>query len=245
MLTMGMMVGASDSSQRIYDYANLLTETEIEELENLALEHSGIREVDFLFLTTNDTDDKGVVTYMGEFFDQWADETSQENGVLFTIDMENRKVFLAGFGTGETYLDDERIEMVLDQITPHIVDGNYGEAFRDTVVTASEYMEYRPGVNPENILFKWWFQVAVSVILAAVIVGAMAYNSGGRVTTNTRTYFDQNHSRVNSKRDRFRNKTVSKRKKPSNNNKSGGGGGFGGGGTTGGGRSFSGGGRSF
>lgn len=245
MLTMGKMVDASESSQHIYDFANLLTETEKEELENFTEEYNGVRDVEFLLLTTNDTEGKGIVTYMGDFFDQWADDTGQENAIVFTIDIDKRDLYLSGFGTGKTYLDNERIDMVLDQITSHMIDGNYIEAFRDTVMISSEYMEYRPGVSPENILFKWWFQVAISVILAAVIVGVMAYNSGGRVTTNTRTYFDQTNSRMNSKRDRFRNKTVTKRRKPSNNKKSGGGGGFGGGGTTGGGRSFSGGGRSF
>ena len=102
-------------------------------------------------------------------------------------------------------------------------------------------MEYRPGVNPESIFLKTWFHLTIALLLAAGIVGVMLYNVGGRVTTTPGTYIDRDHTRVRSEQDRFRNKTVTRRKVPQN--KGGGGGGFGGGGTTGGGRSFSGGGR--
>nr|WP_306798605.1 TPM domain-containing protein [Oceanobacillus saliphilus] len=244
-MTLGTMAGASGTDRHIYDDAGLVNETELAQLEQLAKEHSEELETTFLFLTTNDAEGKDVVTYMKDFFDGWADENGQEDAVLLTIDMDNRDVFLAGFGSAETTLDDDRIDLVLDKVMPHIANQQYTEAFREMVVTSSKYMEFRPGVNPENLLFKWGFQLGVSVILAGVIVGIMAYNSGGRVTVTNRTYVDHNHTRVNSNRDRFINKTVTKRKKPSNNNKGGGGGRIGGGGVTGGGRSFSGGGRSF
>ncbi|RNF38134.1 hypothetical protein EEX84_16080 [Planococcus salinus] len=240
MLTGGVAVSAAD--QHIYDQADLLTEAEESELEALAAEYSQQHESDFLFLTTPSTDGVPVMTYMGDFFDGWAVENGQEDAVLLTIDMGSREVFLAGFGTAETTLDNSRVDMVLDRIMPYMRIGDYGGAFRETVTTASRYMEFRPGANPESIFFKTWFQLAVSLVLGGVIVGSMVLNAGGRVTTTSRTYFDGNNTRVTSERDRFRNKTVTRRRIPKKNNS---GGGFGGGGMTGGGRSFSGGGRGF
>ena len=46
----------------------------------------------------------------------------------------------------------------------------------------------RPGVDPENLLFQTWFQLTISCIIGGVVVGMMAYHSGGRVTVNHRTY---------------------------------------------------------
>lgn len=229
--------------QRIYDNAGLLSEAEIRGLEAYAAEKSREQGADFLFLTTRSTDGKSIRTYMEDFFDEWAVKNGQENAVLLTVDMGNREVFLSGFGTAETRLDDGRIDMVLDRIVPYMQAGDYSAAFRETVETSSRYMEYRPGVNPESIFLKTWFQAAVALLLGGVAVGSMVYNAGGRVTTSSRTYFDGNNTRVRSSEDRFRNKTVTRRRVPQN--KSGGGGGFGGGGMTGGGRSYSGGGRSF
>jgi len=185
---------------------------------------------------------KDIRTYMGDYFDQWAAENNQENAVLLTIDMESREVFLAGFGTAETRLDDERIDRVLDRIVPYLQAGDYGGAFRETVATWSRYMEYRPGVNPESSFLKTGCQLAVSLLLGGAVVGSMLANAGGRATTTASTYVDRDHTRVRSEMDSFRNRTISRRRIPQNK---GGGGGFGGGGMTGGGRSYSGGGRSF
>lgn len=241
-----MIIGSASAfaiaDQHIYDNADLLSESEKSELEALATEHSRKQDADFLFLSTQGMDGKGIVTYMGDYFDDWAEANNQENAVLLTIDMESREVYLAGFGTAETKLDNERVDMVLDRIVPYLQVGDYGGAFRETVTTGSRFMEYRPGVNPESIFLKPWFHAIVALILAGVIVGSMVINAGGRVTTTSSTYVDRDHTRVRRESDRFRNKTVTRRRIPKSNN--GGGGGFGGG-STGGGRSFSGGGRSF
>ncbi len=233
---------AAVSDRHIYDNAGLLNGTEAQDLEAKAVEYSREENADFLFLTTDGMEGKDIKTYMGDFFDEWAVDNNEENAVLLTIDIASREVFLAGFGTVETSLDDERIELVLDRIVPYLQEGDYGGAFEETMDASNEYMDYRPGVNPESIFLKTWLHAAVALALGGGIVGSMLYNSGGRVTTTPRTYFDGNNTQVRNREDRFRNKTVTRTKIQKNK---GGGGGFGGGGMTGGGRSFSGGGRKF
>lgn len=240
----GASSAAAVADRHIYDNGGLLDETEVQDLEAAAVEYSREEGVDFLFLTTNGMEGKDIITFMGDFFDEWAVDNNQENAVLLTIDIASREVFLSGFGTAETSLDDERIDLVLDRIVPDLQAGDYGGAYEETMAASSEYMDYRPGVNPENIFLKTWLHVLVSVVLGGGIVGAMLYNSGGRVTTTPRTYVDSDNTQVMNREDRFRNKTMT-RSKISQNKGGGGGGSFGGGGTTGGGRSFSGGGRKF
>lgn len=239
----GATAAFAQVDQHIYDQAGLLSETEIRDLEAYATEKSREDGTEFLLLTTDSTGSQSIERYMGDFFDNLADETGQEDAVLLTIDIGGREFYLAGFGTAETRLDNQRVEMVLDRITPYMLEGQYAGAFRETIETSNRYMEYRPGVNPESIFLKTWFHAAAGLVLAAIIVGTMLYNSGGRNTTTPATYIDRDNTRVVRDSDRFRNKTVTRRRIPKNNNS---GGGFGGGGgMTGGGRSFSGGGRSF
>lgn len=247
-LLLFMVIGSSTAfavaDRHIYDEGNLLSESEINELEAVAAEHSRKHGVDFLLYTSTSTEVYYIFDYMGDFFDNWAEENNQENAVLLTINSETREVYLAGFGTAETSLNNERVEMVLDRIMDEMRADDFGGAFQTTVTTASRYMEFRPGVNPENIFFKNWFQIAIALLLAGLVVGYMIYNSGGKVTTTDRTYFDNKNSKVTIKKDVFRNKTVTRRKVQKESS-GGGGGGYKGGGRTSGGRSYSGGGRKF
>lgn len=228
--------------QRIYDQAGLLTDEQVQVLEEQAAAYFEEWQTDFIIITTEDTDGKPIMNYMGDFIDELADEWNrpEESMAVLTIDMGDRWVDLAGFGLAKEYLDDSRLDQIRNQITPHLSDNNHYEAFQLFFEKADQYLGVRPGVNPESIFLKTYFQLAVALGLAGIIVFFMAYNSGGRVTVTSGTYLNRSNSAIISKHDRYLRKTVTRRKKPSNNNKGGGGGFGGGGGMTGGGRSHSG-----
>ncbi|HSH25431.1 MAG TPA: TPM domain-containing protein [Massilibacterium sp.] len=224
--------------QRIYDFANLLSESEVSKLERLSTQLSEKRETDFIILTTNDTEGKDVVKYMQDFYDEHGLGYDRPHGntAILTLDMQHREVYLAGFYKAKTYLDDDRLDMIREKITPNLTDGNYLKAFEMFMKKSDEYMDFEPGVNPENILFKWWFQMITSLGLGGIIVGMMAYHSGGKVTVHEGTYRDNQNSKILKRKDQYIRTAISKQKKPSSSS----GGGGGGGGITGGGRSHSG-----
>ena len=230
-------------SQYVYDYAGLLTESEKANLENLAAELSAERGIAFIILTTNDTEGKYIKDYMGDFVDNnpVGYEAGSGSTAIIALDMMNRDVYLAGFGKAETYLDYERLEKIRNKVTPALSEGNYEYAFEQFIEKAHYYSGYEPGFNPDNLFYKFWFQLLVSVGVAVIAVGIMVANRGGRVTVNNNTYIDSDNSGVTNSRDTYITTHISKVKKPSNNNK---GGGFGGG-VSGGGRSFSGSGGKF
>lgn len=244
-LISSMALGESGSKERIYDFANLLSREEKAELEKISKKYSSKRETDFIILTISDPMGKDIVDYMEDFYDDKAlgYDKSHGNVAILTIDMENRDVYLAGFYKAERYLDDYRLDIIRDKITPNLSKGNYYDAFYSFIKTSYKYMGVRPGVNPENILFKSSFQLIVSLGIAGITVGTMSYNSGGRTTVSAGTYKDSNNSKIISRHDTYLRTNVSKRRKPSNNNSSGGSGrssGGSGGGVSRGGHSHSG-----
>lgn len=218
-----------NQKQYIYDFANLLTKEESAELESLARELGEERNTAFLIITANGTDGKDIVPYVEDFYDEHAPGYDKPHGntAILAIDMEERDVYLAGFKKAEEYLDDERLDMIRNKITPALSDAEYFQAFSTFIQTSYNYMGYKPGVNPENLLFKWWFQLAAAFIVAGIVVMLMAYRSGGRVTVNAATYMNSAQSGVLNKSDHFIRQTVTKQKKPSSNSGSGGGGGGG------------------
>ena len=240
-----VLVEATSQKQRVYDFANLLETEEVEKLESMAEKYSEKRETDFIILTTDNTQGKDVVKYMEDFYDDNALGFDRPHGntAIITIDMEHREVYLAGFYKGKEYLSDYRLDLIRDKITPYLSNGDYYKAFSKFIKLGYKYMGMEPHVDPDNILFNIWFQIIVSLITAGVIVGSMAYNSGGRVTVSEGTYRDFSSSRVVNRRDNYLRTSVTKTRKPSSNNNSSGGGFSGGGssgGTTSGGHSHSG-----
>lgn len=232
----------TQSKQRVFDDAELLTQEEIQNLEEAAEEHGANRETDFIILTTPDADGKDVKKYMQDTYDEEGFGYDKEHGntAVLAIDMESREFYLAGFYKAEKYLDSDRLDQIRDKITPDLANGDYYDAFYLFIETADKYMGYRPGINPESIFLKTTFQLFVSLALAGIIVFSMAYNSKTKITTTPRTYRDEKTSKVLKKQDIFLRKSVTKTRKPQNNSSSGGGRGGGGGGMTGGGHSHSG-----
>ncbi|GAA0720249.1 YgcG family protein [Clostridium malenominatum] len=236
---------APNEKQRIYDFAGLLSEEQVKDLEAIANKYSSKRKTDMVILTSNDMKGKDVVKYMEDFYDEKALGYDKPHGntAILTIDMENREVYLAGFYLGKEYLDDSRLDLIRDKITPDLSKGDYYNAFNDFIKTSYKYMGIRPGVNPDNILFNLWFQIIASLATAGIVVGVMAYNSGGRVTVKESTYRDFGNSRIIQRRDDYIRTSITKVRKPPKNTSSGGrvgGGGGGGGGVSSGGHSHSG-----
>ncbi|MBH1941205.1 TPM domain-containing protein [Mobilitalea sibirica] len=98
----------------------------------------------------------------------------------------------------------------------------------------------------ESILTNLWFQIIASLVIGAIVVGTMAYNSGGKMTVQGNNYIDPGHSGLIGRRDQYIRTRVTRVRKPTQNNNSGRGG-FNAGGFRGGvslgGRSHSSGGR--
>ncbi len=228
--------------QYIYDNAGLLTEGEKENLEKVAAKLSAERGIAFIVLTTNDTQGKHIKDYMSDFVDhnEVGYESAAGSTAIIALDMINRDVYLAGFDKAKTYLDYERLEKIRNKVTPALSEGNYEQAFKQFIEQAHYYSGYEPGFNPDNLLYKFWFQLLISLGVAVIAVGIMVANRGGRITVDNNTYIDSDNSGVTNARDSYITTHISKVKKPSNNNKGGGGGGV-----SGGGRSFSGSGGKF
>ncbi|WP_307338416.1 TPM domain-containing protein [Metabacillus malikii] len=255
---------ANDTSEKqyVYDFAGILTEDELQELQTIATEYSNKRETDFILLTTNDTEGKDIIPYMQDFYDEKALGYNKPHGntAILTIDMEHRDFYLAGFGVAETYLHDSRLDTIRDEINPDLANGSYADAFISFITLADEYFDIEPEEeiydesgaesgyyedyattdeyeqSAGNILFQFWFQLLVSLGIAVIVVGMMIYHSGGKVTINQRTYLNETNSRLTDRRDTYVRTSVTRQLRPQNNNNNSGGGG----GVTGGGHSHSG-----
>ncbi|MFA9466527.1 MAG: TPM domain-containing protein [Velocimicrobium sp.] len=250
----------------VSDDAALFTDDEKEALEDTCREVSNTNDLDIIILTINGTD-LTRKQYIENYYDSMDSVLSDAVILLINMDSDNRGVELQGYGDCESTLSDDRIESILDDITPYLSDGAYYNsmnAFIDDVDyyvnltpttnyqhTEQDNQNYREDhsnnnntVNTTSFTTKSLRNLLIAVVIGVISVLIMAYNSGGRMTTTQSAYLDASHSKILGQYDHYVRTTttrVPKPKPPQNNS----GGGFGGGGVSAGGSSHSGGGRSF
>lgn len=257
--------GVEETKQLIYDEAGLLSDSQIEALNQRANEYRQSWDTDFIVYTSDNPAGTDVQVLMGDFYDEYErnSDVRNVNVVMLTLDMNNRELYVAGFYKGKEYVNNERADQIRDLVTPYLSAGDYEQAFTKFLDQANEFMgtEPAPAYDPgsgssgisspgvprsnyppasdddeESIISNGWFQLIVSLAVGGIAVGIMAVNAGGRVTVNRFTYEDSRNSGVVSRRDQYIRTTVSKRKIERDTNSGGGGGG----GTTSGGHSHSG-----
>lgn len=268
---------AAPEDQKVYDNYGLFTETEVTDLENDFREYGEEGQVDIVVVTTDDLEGKTRKQYLEDFYDQYGFGYNQDFGdavlILINMNSDDRGVEIQGYGDAELYVNNDRIEYILDDIVPLLSNAEYYNAMVEFAKQVSYYMDEENGVNASptygvegsgdyygeasydgpsdyygqekvtDIFYNPLFQIGLSLVIGAVVVLIMALQSGGKVTVHNRTYLDDQHSGVVANRDDYIRTTVTRVKKPSNND--GGGRSSGGGGVSSGGSSHSGGGRGF
>ncbi len=266
---------AALEDQKVYDFYGLFSGDEISDLEKICTEYGEEGKIDIVMIT-DDLNGESRTEYLENFYDEYGFGYNKKFGdtamILVNMDSDDRGVEIQGYGNAEYYLNNDRIEHILDDIVKLLQKDDFYGAMEEFAKQAAYYMNEDKGVNTapatgdinsdnyygesgyagpsdyynekeDNIFYNTFFQLAIAVIIGTVTVGIMAANSGGRVTVQGRTYLDEQHSGIVATRDDYIRTTTTRVKKPSN--KGGGRRSSGGGGISSGGHSHSGGGRSF
>lgn len=249
----GLNVKAKPIEQRVFDTAELFSDQEAAQLETAIAEVKADKEVDIVILTIDNADGKSAQTYADDFYDNggFGFGGVEGPGILYLIDMDNRRMEISTAGTASTYFTDDRIETMLDKIYNDVSDGNYYDSGKTFIKYVGLIMNLPPGEKIPNQPMTWvhiLLCLVAALIIGTIIVLIMLLPSlrGGKVTVSGNNYFVNSSANIKNRQDIFVNKTVTRRhiERPKNNG-GGGGGGFSSTRTGSSGRSHGGGGRSF
>lgn len=235
-------VNASDirtnTTTFIEDEAEVFTEQERIKLTEQCKKIQDKYKVDVVIITRQDTGSKIIKRYMEDYYDRRYDieKNISKDTVLVLRTIKNRWVEIQGYGKCEGFINNNRIESILDDMESTHRQNRFYDAFSIMLDDVYDYL----GTNP-NPLTWTWVQFLIAIVIGGISVACMVASSGGKVTTNNRTYLDNAHSGLVAKRDIYLNTTVKRIHRPQSN---GGGGGGGHSGRSSGGHSHSGGGRS-
>lgn len=249
-----------DTASYVVDEANLLSKSELEALNAQYSQVSQKYQVDILAITIRQPNINRT-RYIEDYYDSGLENhTLLKDAVilLLNMDSDSRGIAIQSYGRCQLSVSSQRIEEMLDVITPMLTDENYAEALKQYGKGCAYCFQHETGT--EFSLFKTAYaditkkserrffikrtliNLLIALAAAAAIVFLMAYQKGQRAATCQRTYMDAAHSRILGSYDHYTHTTATKHPKPKEPPKSSSGSGDG---VSPGGRSHSGGNRSF
>lgn len=255
--------GGEVTEQRVFDYADLLSEAEEREMHLWVEEMQENWNMDLAYLTTNDTEGKSVQQYGADFYVE-HDLGLGENydGVIFVLDMGSREGQIITCGKAIDLYTDYYIDQMWDNMVNFLSDGDYYNAFfslyMDMNELAGNYEKYQ--TDPDSFLSDYskaqktrsiLISAAVAALFALVIalfaVSSMRKSCKNvKPYTDGRAYLKENGYHLSVNRDSFASTHTALMPIPKEDDHNHHGGGFHSSGSWGGGSStFSGGGRSF
>ena len=120
------------SKDYVVDNADLLTQTEENELSEKLQDISDELQFDVVVVTANSTGSKTATEYADDYFDyNGYGRGSNNDGALFLVDMGDRKWAISTSGYGIEAIVDSALDDMEEEIVPYLKSGDYDGAFNE------------------------------------------------------------------------------------------------------------------
>ena len=120
------------SKDYVVDNADLLTQTEENELSEKLQDISDELQFDVVVVTTNSIGSKTATEYADDYFDyNGYGRGSNNDGALFLVDMGDRKWAISTSGYGIEAIVDSALYDMEEEIVPYLKSGDYDGAFNE------------------------------------------------------------------------------------------------------------------
>lgn len=255
---------ASAAEQRVFDNADLLTAEEEQNLQQFCEDAKEEYDIDFAYLTTNDTEGLSTRKYGEDFYIEHELGVGEGySGAIFVLDMGEREGQLVTCGEAMEMITDEDADAIWDEISGYFSDGDYYGGMEQlwwyVDSLCADYQNYSADSGSVDTFFSEnpvssGGGIAMLVLLAAVfsaVIAGVSVMSMRKACKNVhpftdgRAYLKENGCHLRTNQDTFANTHTTMMPIPrDDDNHHHHTGGFSGG-SSGGGRSFGGGGGKF
>lgn len=216
--TFMLPVSALDTSIKVYDNADLLTDSEEALLSEKAKEFVEKYDMDLVIVTTSYNEGKGTEGYAQDFYDYNGFGIGDTyDGILFLIDRTYgyNDTWMVTTGHAILVYDDARIDNILDDIYFSRNDGYYA-MFETFIESSSYYASLGVAPSNENMIidsngnyvekreFPLFKSLIISFIVPTIVVAIfLLKNKMIKKETRATAYLDQSTINFSRKEDRF------------------------------------------
>lgn len=216
---------ASEYLPYLIDDADLLTPSQEEDLAEQLADLSEKWDMDIVVVTADDLDGYSSTAYADDFYDYGG---YGKDGILWLIDMDNRKSTISTSGYGITVFTDAGQDYMQDRIAPMLTDEEYGEAIEVYIDLCDDFCRQADEGAPYDVgnLPKEPFDTGMSVIIAVVVGIIVALIGTGimkgqlksvRAKAEATDYMKPGSLQLTEARDFFLYRHIDRREKPKNN----------------------------
>jgi len=151
-----------DDFEKVYDFADLLTDSEEDELYREASNYIDKTEYDLAIVTISENNKKDALTYADDFFDyNFFGKNKSRDGLVLLLDMDNREIAISTSGFAIKMYDDYRIDEVIDSGYNDVLEINYYQAFSKMISSLSSYYQEGFPESNENMIIDEYGNVTV------------------------------------------------------------------------------------
>lgn len=220
---------------RLVDNAKLLSEDEYSQLKEHIDTVSEKYTFDVVIVTEKSIGDKTATEYADDFFDyNGYGEGDNHDGILFLLDMENRKWAISTTGAGIPYFTDYGQEKIMDDVKPYLSDGEYYDAFDTFVTMCDDYINkaitdepYDVNNQPKTIIPIYYIifgGVGIGALVGFIVVLIMKSKlKTVRMQPLASSYVKSGSFKLTEHSDLYLYRNISKTAKPKDNDSSSGG----------------------
>lgn len=207
---------AVDASEKVYDFAELLTPSEEEQIYNRVQKFINKTNLDLAVVTINDNNKFSAMEYADDFYDYNDFGTDSEySGVLFLVDMDTREIYMSTTGKAISMYSDYRIDMTLDAIYQDFSNENYLNGITKFVAIIENYdtmglpsnKDSKYAINNSGEVYRkfpWLIVFGIPSVITAIVIGILiSKNKLVRVATSSREYLDKDSLKIKTVSDRL------------------------------------------
>ena len=151
----------------INDYADILEDDLEEKLTNIIKKYIKKHNLDIAIVTINTNSFFSTETFANQFYDKndmGLDE--DRNGILLVIDMENREYYILTNGFTHSLINDNRVEIILDEMESHMKNEHYYLAIENFLQNINKYYQYHKYGPP----YLWIGAFIISITTAFIFL---------------------------------------------------------------------------
>lgn len=202
---------AVDASEKVYDFADLFTDSEEQSLYEEITKYIDKYKMDLAVVTISSNVKSSAEEYADDFYD-YNDFgiNSSKDGVLFLIDMDTRNIHMTTTGQAIKMYDDERVDDALDLVYQHMTDQEYYLGTTKFINKISSDMDSGvPSSNKNMVIDKdgnvhmikrvnYLFITVLSFVIATIVIAILiAKNKLVRKATTAEEYLVKDSVKIN------------------------------------------------